>query len=115
MLSDLAEEVATGEELHDEELVGAMLYAAFEGNDARVIRDELVETNLAEEGVCVVGVAWASDGFYAVVSWMCSCGVGVKGEVGDPAAAFAQDANDAEAAIVNVRVEFQHAWASKCW
>lgn len=114
MLSDLAEEVATGEKVHDEELVRTLLYASLEGDDGGVLRDELVQTNLAKEGTRVCLSSWSRNTLDSVVFWVLGGGVGVEGEVGDTTSALAEDIYNEKAASVDARVDGEHgAWRGR--
>ena len=108
MLSDLFEEVATWQAVHDEQLIRSFLYAPLESDDSRVLRDELVQADFAVErrGICVVGWTW--NAFDSVVFRMFGRGVGVDCEVGDTTSASAQDIKNLESASVDEGVDSEH-------
>lgn len=110
-MCDLTKEVATGKKVHDEQLVRALLNASLEGDDGGVLRDELVETNLSEEGARVGVCRWSGDALDGVVFWVLGGRVGVEGEVGDAAAAFTQHIHYEKATSVDARVDGEHCLA----
>lgn len=54
LLCYLAEEIASRQVLHDEELVGAVLNTSLESHNAREIRDELVQPDFAHESIGII-------------------------------------------------------------